>query len=73
VIHATRLDGSPLLLNVDVIVSIERTPDTLVSLTTGDAVLVRESPDELVDRIVRFKREVSSGAAFDAIATEVPR
>jgi flagellar protein FlbD len=67
-IWVTRLDGSPLLLNVDLVVTIERTPDTLVSLTTGDTVLVRESPDELVDRITRFKRAVSSGAAVDASA-----
>jgi flagellar protein FlbD len=72
-IHVTRLDGSPLLLNVDLIVAIEQTPDTLVSLTTGDAVLVREPPEELVDRITRFKREVSSGAAFDAAARGLPR
>jgi flagellar protein FlbD len=72
-ITVTRLDGSPLFLNVDLIVAIERTPDTLVSLTTGDAVIVRESPEELVERITRFKRELSSGAAFDAAAAEVPR
>ena len=71
-IRVTRLDGSPLLLNVDLIVAIEQTPDTLVSLTTGDAVLVRESTEDLVDRITRFKREVASGAAFGA-ARGLPR
>ena len=55
-IEVTRLDGSPLLVNVDLILTIEQTPDTLVSLTTGDRVLVRESPDELVTRIKRYKR-----------------
>jgi flagellar protein FlbD len=58
-ITVTRLDGSPLLLNVDLIVAIERTPDTLISLTTGDTVLVRESPEELVRRITRCKQTLA--------------
>jgi len=57
-ISVTRLDGSPLLLNLDLILSIEQTPDTLVSLTTGDTVLVKETPEELVDRVTRYKREL---------------
>ncbi len=62
-ITVTRLDGSLLLLNVDLIVAIETTPDTLVSLTTGDTVLVREAPAELVNRITRFKAAVARSAA----------
>ena len=59
VIAITRLDGSAVLLNLDLIVSIEQTPDTLIALTTGDRVLVRERPDELVERIVAFRRQVA--------------
>lgn len=66
-IAVTRLDGSPLLLNVDVIVSIERTPDTLVSLTTGDTVLVRETPEEVVDRMTRYKRDLARAIAGLAV------
>jgi flagellar protein FlbD len=58
-VTVTRLDGSALLLNVDLIMTIEQTPDTLVSLTTGDRVIVLESPEELVTRITRFKRELA--------------
>jgi flagellar protein FlbD len=58
-IPVTRLDGSPQLLNVDLIVTIERTPDTLIALTTGDRVLVRESPEQLLERIINFKREMA--------------
>ena len=57
-IRVTRLDGSALLLNIDLILGIERTPDTIVTLTTGDSILVRESPEELVARIQSFKREL---------------
>jgi flagellar protein FlbD len=54
-----------MLLNIDLIVTIEQTPDTLVSLTTGDRVIVRETPDELVTRIIHCKREVAR--PFDAV------
>jgi len=60
-IAVTRLDGSPLILNADLITAIEQTPDTLVSLTTGDTVLVLETPEELVSRITRFKRQLFLG------------
>jgi flagellar protein FlbD len=61
-IVVTRLDGSSALLNIDLIVTIEQTPDTMLSLTTGDMMLVRESPEELVERITRFKRGVERAA-----------
>jgi flagellar protein FlbD len=60
-ISVTRFDGSPLIINVDLIVTIEQTPDTLIVLTTGDAVHVREAPEELVERIRRFKRDLVTG------------
>lgn len=59
-IAVTRLDGASILLNLDLIVSIERTPDTLIALTTGDRLLVRDRPEELVDRIVAFRRRVGT-------------
>ena len=55
-IEVTRRDGTTMLINVDQIESIERTPDTIVSLVNGHKLVVRESPTELVERIVAFKR-----------------
>jgi flagellar protein FlbD len=60
-ISVTRLDGSAILINVDLIMSIEQTPGTIVMLTTGDAVHVREAPEEIADRILRYKRELAAG------------
>ena len=60
-ISVTRLDGSAVLINIDLIMSIEQTPDTIVMLTTGDAVHVREAPEEIADRILRYKRELAAG------------
>ncbi len=58
-VSVTRLDGSVIMLNVDLIVTIERTPDTLVWLTTGDRVFLRETPEEIVDRITQYKRKLT--------------
>ena len=57
-IEVTRRDGTTVLINVDQIECIERTPDTMVSLANGHKIVVRESPTELVERIVAFKRVI---------------
>jgi flagellar protein FlbD len=63
-VAVTRLDGSAIMLNVDLIVTIERTPDTLVWLTTGDRIFLRETPEEIVERITRYKQTVVGAATL---------
>ena len=65
-IEVTRRDGTTVLINVEQIESIERTPDTIVSLANGHKIVVRESPTELVERIVAFKRALDRRALLDA-------
>jgi flagellar protein FlbD len=72
VITITRLDGAQMLLNSDLIESVERTPDTLVSLSNGDTLIVRESPDELVARVIRFKRAVLEGVSGSGARRGLP-
>ncbi|MDE3155851.1 MAG: flagellar FlbD family protein [Acidobacteriota bacterium] len=60
-IAVTRLDGTPMLLNIDHIESIEQTPDTMISLAGGTKLLVREDPEAIVERVLEFKRAVSRG------------
>lgn len=55
-IQVTRLDNVPVVVNSDLIETIEATPDTVLSMTTGRKVLVRESVAEVVARVVAFKR-----------------
>ncbi len=57
-IRLTRLNHVPLVLNSDLIEHIEVTPDTVISLTTGQIVRVLESADEVVRRIVEFRRRI---------------
>lgn len=57
-IHLTRINRVPIVLNADLIEHVEATPDTVVSLTTGQKILVLESPQDIVDRVVQFRRSV---------------
>jgi len=58
-ISLTRLDGVPLVVNVDLIAWIASSPDTVISLTNGEKLIVRETPDDIVTRAAAFKRSVT--------------
>lgn len=60
-INLTRINRVPLVLNSDLIEYIEKTPDTVVSLTNGLKLLVLESPDEIVGRVIEFRRCIVNG------------
>lgn len=55
-IRLTRLDGEPFLLNAELIRYVERRPDTFVTLTTGERVIVAESMDDVMARAVEYQR-----------------
>lgn len=57
-ITVTRLNHSQVVLNSDLIEQIETTPDTVISLTTGQRIMVRESTEEIVQRIIEFRRSI---------------
>jgi flagellar protein FlbD len=57
-IHVTRINHVPLVLNSDLIDHVETTPDTVVSLTTGQKFVVLESAEEIIRRVVAFRREI---------------
>jgi flagellar protein FlbD len=60
-IRLTRLNQMPVVVNSDLIEHIEITPDTVIALTTGQKILVLETADEVIDRVVRFRRAVLDG------------
>jgi flagellar protein FlbD len=57
-IQLTRLNKQPLIVNSDLIEFIENTPDTVITLVTGEKVVVSESPEEILDRILTFRRRL---------------
>jgi flagellar protein FlbD len=69
-IRLTRLKGGPFLLNSDLIEHVEVTPDTVINLTTGHQFMVRESAEEVVSRVLEFRRAVFKHAAGWMAASE---
>jgi flagellar protein FlbD len=57
-IRLTRLNHAPMVLNSDLIEHIDVTPDTVVTLTNGQILRVRETAEELIQRIVEFRRRI---------------
>ena len=58
-IHLTRINHAPMVLNSELIEHIETTPDTVISLTTGQKILVPESADDIIDKVVEFRRRLN--------------
>ena len=69
-IAVTRLGGAELVINADLIVTVEKTPDTVITLTTGDRIMVRESVDEVVARAAVFRHRVLQGPGVRADARD---
>jgi flagellar protein FlbD len=71
-IRLTRLNHMPLVLNADLIEHVDVTPDTVITLTTGQILRVLESADEVVERIVDFRRRIFGPGEPDRIREEDP-
>ena len=54
----TRINGTKLTLNCDLIESMEAMPDTTITMTTGKRIIARESIDDIIKKIIAFKGEV---------------
>lgn len=72
-ICVTRLNYSNLVLNDDLIEHIEASPDTVISMTTGQNFTVRESPEQIVDRVRAFRRSLSALPDVQTSATGAER
>ena len=55
-IKLNRLDGEPFILNAELIRYVEARPDTFVSLTTGERLVVKQSMDEVLERALDYQR-----------------
>ena len=64
-IYVTRLNHTSVVLNCDLIEHVETTPDTVISLTNGQKMMVLESAEEIIDRVVRFRRSILAPENLD--------
>ncbi|MGB8266834.1 MAG: flagellar FlbD family protein [Candidatus Velthaea sp.] len=57
-----RLNGQPIMVNADLIESLESTPDTVVTLTSGNKLIVRDRMEEVQEKIIDYQRKVHTPA-----------
>jgi flagellar protein FlbD len=58
VIRVTTMDGRQLMINSDLIETIQSTPDTVITFMDGKKLIVRDSVEDVVNRIIEFRHRV---------------
>lgn len=54
----TKLNNQIFTINSNLIETIEETPDTVIALTTGNKFVVKETPQEIINKIIEYQREI---------------
>lgn len=57
-ISVTRLNGQKFVLNAELIRTIEESPDTIITLISGEHLVVSESSEEIIRRVIDFERHL---------------
>ena len=57
-ISVTRLNNQKFVLNADLIRTIEENPDTVITLTTGEHLVVVETSEEIIRRVIEYERHL---------------
>lgn len=57
-IELTDLSGIPFILNCNLIESIRNIPETKVTLSTGNYYLVKETPEEIVNKTIEYNQKI---------------
>jgi flagellar protein FlbD len=65
VIYVTRLDGSNLVVNADLIETVEHTANTVITLLDGKKLIVATLVDEVIERIIGYRQAIARGPMRD--------
>lgn len=57
-IKLTRLNGREFVLNMELIKTLEATPDTVITLTTNEKLVVKENVDEIIKKAIQYARAI---------------
>ncbi len=58
-INVTKINGKEFVINSDLIQSLEKTPDTVITFTNQEKLMVKESVDIIIERIKNYKKEIT--------------
>lgn len=59
-ISLTKLNGREITINAELIESLEATPDTVVNLVTGNRLVVRNSVEDIVAKVMEYRKKINS-------------
>ena len=71
-IELTRLNGEHMVVNSDLIRYAEASPDTVITLVTGDKLVVAESTQEMIERVIAFRSRLLQRAFPDGMVAVDP-
>ncbi len=71
-IGLTRLNGHPVVVNAELIETVEPTPDTVVSLSSGKKLVVLESPSEVIERVVHYRQRIGTAVVAEPAGDTPP-
>jgi len=57
-INVTRMNGAQLVINAELIEFLEATPDTVLTLSTGTKLVLRDSVQEVVAKVIEYRRAI---------------
>ena len=60
-IKLTRTSGKEFVLNADLIIEIQETPDTVITLNNGKKLLVKDSADDIINKVVTYRQRIMNG------------
>lgn len=56
----TRTNGTQFYINPELIQTVEKTPDTIVTLTNNKKMIVKDTPQEIAERFIEYRRKILS-------------
>jgi flagellar protein FlbD len=59
-IELTKLQNAKIVVNAEMIEFVERTPDTLITTSTGKKLMVQESVEKVIELVIAYKRQCSA-------------
>lgn len=59
-IEITKINGSKMLINTSLIETVEETPDTVITLTSGKKIIVKESRQDVKNLVKLTRKEIFS-------------
>jgi flagellar protein FlbD len=69
-IKVTRLNGQAIVLNADLIEFVEEIPDTIISLTTGKKIMVKENAEQIIDRVIAYRQRAGASVSQAPLVIE---